>query len=114
MTRGGSDGSRRQTRPHPALVKPPGRNVPARTRLFLYVRAGGRCQFDGCNRYLLEHSLTKKEGNFAQMAHIWAFADRGPRGGRRDPKQSMHAVSNLMVTVHALERDSMLRGGRQE
>jgi len=76
-----ASGSWRQTCRHPAVVKPPARSVPARTRLLLYVRAGGRCQFDGCNRYLLEHHLTKAEGNFAQIAHIWAFSEHGARGG---------------------------------
>ncbi len=79
-----------------ALVKPNAREVPARTRLFLFVRAGGRCEFDGCNRYLLEHHLTKTDGVFAQMAHIWAFSERGPRGGRRRGK-AVHALSNLML-----------------
>jgi 5-methylcytosine-specific restriction endonuclease McrA len=93
-----ASGSRRQTRRRPAVVKPPARKVPAGTHLLLYVRAGGRCQFDGCNRYLLEHHLTKTEGNFAQMAHIWAFSERGPRGGRRRPRDAaVHAVSNLML-----------------
>ncbi|HWP56927.1 MAG TPA: SAVED domain-containing protein [Candidatus Acidoferrales bacterium] len=79
------------------LVKPMARQVPATTRLYLYVRAGGRCEFDGCNRYLLEHHLTKTEGNFAQMAHIWAFSERGPRGGRRPSEKAVHALSNLML-----------------
>lgn len=80
-----------------ALVKPKGRDVPARTRLFLFVRAGGRCEFDGCNRYLIEHHLTKTEGNFAQMAHIWAFAHGGPRPRRGVRRKSAHAISNLML-----------------
>ena len=70
--------------------------MPARTRLFLFVRAGGRCEFDGCNRYLLEHHLTKADGIFAQMAHIWAFSDRGPRGGRTAGDEK-HAPANLML-----------------
>ena len=79
------------------LYKPIAREVPARVRLFLYVRAGGRCEFDGCNRYLLEHHLTKAEGNFAQMAHIWAFSERGPRGRRRTSASVVHSLSNLML-----------------
>lgn len=81
----------------PALYKPSGRAVPAKIRLFLYVRAGGRCEFDGCNRYLLEHHLTKTEGNFAQMAHIWAFSEQGPRGRQRSSGKALHAFSNLML-----------------
>jgi hypothetical protein len=34
-----------------ALFKPRGREVPAKIRLFLFVRAAGRCEFDGCNRW---------------------------------------------------------------
>src|SRR3989304_555255 len=49
-------------------------------RLLLFVRAGGRCEFDGCNEYLLRHHLTLTEGNFAEMAHIVAFKPDGPRG----------------------------------
>lgn len=80
-----------------ALFKPEGRDVPPRIRLQLYVRAGGRCEFDGCNRYLLEHHLTKAEGNFAQMAHIWAFSEGGPRGRRAGSGKKVHALSNLML-----------------
>lgn len=79
------------------LVKPKARLVPARIRLFLFVRAGGRCEFDGCNRYLLEHHLTKTDGVFAQMAHIWAFSERGPRSRPQRAGQAVHALSNLML-----------------
>lgn len=50
------------------------------TRMLLFVRAGGRCEFDGCSRYLIEHPVTLTEGNFAQVAHIVAFRIAGPRG----------------------------------
>lgn len=76
-------------------VKKPSRKVPPRTQLFLYVRAGGRCEFDGCNRYLLEHHVTKAEGNFAEMAHIWAFSDGGPRANKE--AADIHDISNLML-----------------
>lgn len=78
------------------VYKPQGRQVPIRTRLFLFVRADGRCEFDGCNRYLLEHHLTKTAGIFAQMAHIWAFSDRGPRANRSQATNK-HDASNLML-----------------
>jgi hypothetical protein len=78
-----------------ALVKPLGRDVPDRTRLFLFVRAGGRCEFDGCNAYLIQHHLTNADGIFAQMAHIWAFSDGGPRA--KPTAVEKHASSNLML-----------------
>jgi hypothetical protein len=93
-----ASGSQANTRARPALLRPPARNIPTSTRLFLYVRAGGRCQFDGCNRYLLEHHLTKTEGNFAQVAHICAFSDLGPRGGdQRVRDAGIHEASNLIL-----------------
>ena len=80
-----------------ALQKPRSREVPDKTRIFLFVRAGGRCQFDGCNRYLIEHHLTKDDGIFAQMAHIWAFGDAGPRANSALKGREVHALSNLML-----------------
>lgn len=73
------------------------RQIRPLTRLLLFIRAGGRCQFDGCNKFLLEHPLTLTEGNFAQMAHVVAFSQQGPRGrvGPRPPH--VNDVSNLML-----------------
>lgn len=90
------NGRAKEKRPK-ALFRPKAREVPAKIRLFLFVRAAGRCEFDGCNRYLLEHHLTKVEGIFAQMAHIWAFSERGPRGRRGDRRKTVHSLSNLML-----------------
>lgn len=73
------------------------RDIAAPTRIVLFVRAGGRCEFDGCNRYLLEHHLTLKEGNFAQMAHIVAFSKDGPRGKGKRRSQAINSIDNLML-----------------
>ncbi len=78
------------------VEKPVSRDISWPTTLHLYVRAGGRCQLRGCNDYLLEHHVTKKGGNFAQRAHIYAFSPSGPRGhpdGEFDP----HHIGNLML-----------------
>ncbi len=80
-----------------SLYKPRGRQVPAKTRLFLFTQAGGRCEFDGCNRYLLEHPLTRTVGVFAQMAHIFAFSDRGPRAVPSGSTAEKHALANLIL-----------------
>ena len=72
------------------------RRIPQITRLLLFVRAGGRCQFDGCNKFLLEHPLTVAEGNFAQVAHVVAFSRQGPRGARSRPAR-INDVGNLML-----------------
>jgi hypothetical protein len=45
----------------------------------------------------MEHHLTKVEGVFAQMAHIWAFSDRGPRARQSVIGKAIHSLSNLML-----------------
>jgi hypothetical protein len=77
-------------------VHKPSRKIPDLVRTVLFVRAGGRCQFDGCNEYLLEHPLTLTEGNFAQFAHVVAFSEDGPRGKDNRP-YNIHDISNLML-----------------
>jgi hypothetical protein len=67
------------------------------TKIQLFVRAGGRCEFAGCNEYLLEHHLTLTAGNFAQAAHIVAFSPRGPRADARLPARYVNDLSNLML-----------------
>ena len=49
------------------------RQVPYPTQIYLFSIAGGRCEFQGCNHYLLEHPLTLTKGNYAQEAHIVAL-----------------------------------------
>jgi SMODS-associated and fused to various effectors sensor domain len=79
-------------------VTEPSRAIPSKTRLFLYVHAGGRCEFDGCNKYLLEHYPTETAGNFGEQAHIWAFSEKGgPRGKGEGRPQNINSLSNLML-----------------
>ncbi|EKU97585.1 hypothetical protein Lepto7375DRAFT_6789 [Leptolyngbya sp. PCC 7375] len=79
-----------------ALVKP-SRHIKKQTTLFLYTQAGGRCEFDGCNKYLLEHYPTETVGNFAEQAHIWAFSEGGPRGQETGRPLDINGLSNLML-----------------
>jgi hypothetical protein len=72
------------------------RRVKHMVQLRLFVDAGGRCEYDGCNKYLLEHSLTLDAGNFAEMAHIVAFREDGPRGGEARP-EDINELANLML-----------------
>lgn len=74
-------------------IKPP-------VQLLLFVKAGGRCEFDGCNKYLIEHHLTHKRGNFAQMAHVVAFSKKGPRGNVTNRPEGINDIDNLMLLCH--------------
>jgi hypothetical protein len=82
---------------NPPVVLVQTRQISPLTRLLLFVRAGGRCEFDGCNKYLLEHHVTLTEGNFAQMAHIVAFKVAGPRGREGPRPADINDVGNLML-----------------
>src|SRR5580700_7820823 len=73
------------------------RGIRELTRLLLLVRAGGRCEFDDHNVYLLQHPLTLTPGNFAQMAHVVAFKEDGPRGRSALRPAYINDVSNLML-----------------
>lgn len=71
--------------------------IPERTKLLLWGKAGGRCEYDGCNEPLWLDSVTKFEFNAAYIAHIVADKPSGPRG---DPTLSFKLraeLSNLML-----------------
>jgi SMODS-associated and fused to various effectors sensor domain len=87
----------RKARPRTDVEQVQLRDIKGSTRLTLYVRAGGRCEFDGCNDYLLRHPLTLHEGNFGQMAHIVAFKADGPRGKAGLRPEYINDADNLML-----------------
>lgn len=72
------------------------RKIKPKVQILLFVRAGGRCEFDGCNKYLFEHPLTRTQGNYGQLAHIVAFSQSGPRGKVTRPLD-IHSIDNLML-----------------
>jgi HNH endonuclease len=73
------------------------RHIPEATKILLAVRAGGRCEFRGCNRYLFEHPLTLQGGNFSQHAHIVAFSELGPRRMNGALPEDIHSPDNLVL-----------------
>jgi hypothetical protein len=98
MGKKANEGSSRATGPNRSpILSLRTRNIPALVRLVLFVRAGGRCEFDGCNRYLLEHPVTLTEGNFAEVAHVVAFKPDGPRGNQRPRFSNINDIGNLML-----------------
>lgn len=63
----------------------------------LWVRAGGRCEFFGCNEYLLRDDLTLSEANYANIAHIVSWGPDGPRGDDPLPLTERNEIDNLML-----------------
>ncbi len=71
--------------------------IPERVKVRLWGRAGGRCEFDGCNKALWLDELTKAEFNSAYIAHIVADKPDGPRGDKYLSEELKAEISNLML-----------------
>lgn len=71
--------------------------IPERIKLLLWGKAGGRCEYDGCNELLWQDPLTKSEFNAAYIAHIIADKPKGPRGDPILSGQLRYELSNLML-----------------
>jgi len=72
-------------------------SIPEPTRLLLWGKAAGRCQYDGCNKQLYIDGLTKYEFNSAYIAHIVADSENGPRGDKVRSQLLAKDINNLML-----------------
>ena len=72
--------------------------IPPKVASALWAKAGGRCQFRGCNKLLIGDLIAgKRTGKFGYIAHIIADEAGGPRG---DPVRSpllAQDIDNLML-----------------
>lgn len=72
--------------------------VSPKTRLVLWTRAAGRCQYTGCNARLLGDLVSGKERlNKAYVAHVVAEDPNGPRGDVTLSPKLADDVENLML-----------------
>jgi hypothetical protein len=95
----------KKTSSESSVVKIPTRDIKPQTTLLLYVVAGGRCEFEGCNKYVIRHPLTHDYGNYGQKAHIIAFKKGGTRGDEKNRPEDINCLENLMLlcpTCHHL------------
>ncbi|RKU13080.1 hypothetical protein C6503_16150 [Candidatus Poribacteria bacterium] len=72
------------------------RTIPEHTRLKLWVKAAGRCEFKGCNEPVWRNNLTLSDRNFGEVAHIIAASEDGPRGSEKSVDLRIN-YSNLML-----------------
>lgn len=75
-------------------------SVPDKVKLRLWVAAGGRCQYAGCNTELYRDDLTLAEMNRSNVAHIIADRASGPRGDEVLSPQLAADFSNLMLMCY--------------
>lgn len=71
--------------------------IPQKVIQTLWVIAGGRCEFDGCNKPLWYDILTKRGCNSAYVAHIIADSPNGPRGDEVLSSKKCKDLDNLML-----------------
>ncbi len=72
------------------------KNIPSTTKLKLWVKSAGRCEFKGCNKPVWYNGLTLSDGNFSEVAHIIPVSSDGPRGSEESEKLQIE-YSNLML-----------------
>jgi hypothetical protein len=66
-------------------------------RIRLWGKAGGRCQYEGCNTPLWIDEVTQAEFNSAYIAHIIGDRPTGPRGDAVLSERLKSDITNLML-----------------
>lgn len=80
------------------------KNVPEHTRLKLWVKSAGRCEFSGCNEPVWRNNLTLNDGNFGEVAHIIASSGDGPRGSEESVNLQIE-FSNLLLLCQRCHKE---------
>ena len=81
------------------MLKEVTRSIPRADERDLWVRAGGRCEFRGCNNLLYQSLVTRERVNVAEKAHIYSFSPDGPRGHGPFARKTrgLNKVGNLLL-----------------
>ena len=78
--------------------------IPEKIKCLLWAKAGGRCEYEGCNKILYRDLLTQTEGNIAYIAHIVADSPDGPRGNDTLSRELETNIDNLMLLCDSHHR----------
>lgn len=68
-----------------------------KTISILIARAGGRCQFENCNKNVFLDEVTLDDTNDSNVAHIIASSPDGPRGSKTQSFEMSDKIENLML-----------------
>lgn len=69
----------------------------AKTVAMLIARAGGRCQFENCNKNVFLDKVSLNDTNNSNIAHIIASSPNGPRGSETESFKQSNKIENLML-----------------
>ena len=78
-------------------------NIPQKVMRLLWLRAAGRCEFEGCNKILYEGDITKEYGNFGELCHIIGDSPKGPRGGEKSESLAQD-INNIVLLCPACHK----------
>lgn len=87
-------------------------HLPSWLVAYLWARAGGRCQFIGCNVPVWKDVLTTRDINHGKIAHIVAFSADGPRGDPIESSKLKLDPSNLMLLCGKHQRPRRQQSAR--
>jgi len=79
-------------------------SIPQKVQWDTWLRAGGRCEYRGCNEALWRDNLTLAVMNRAYLAHIVADSPNGPRGDAQLSEQLKADPTNIMLLCDAHHR----------
>ena len=74
-----------------------GKEITEPKKLILMGLCGGKCEFRGCEKSIVEDMLTGDKVNFSNYAHIIASSANGPRGDKILSSKLSNDVNNIMV-----------------
>ena len=74
-----------------------GNHPSPKTIYMLIARAGGRCQFESCNKNVFLDEFTLDDTNESNIAHIVASSPDGPRGSVEESHSLSNKLDNLML-----------------
>jgi hypothetical protein len=82
-----------------------GNKIPEQKKLILMGLCGGKCEFRGCNKSVLQDMLTEDKSNFSNYAHIIAASENGPRGDKYSSNRLSDDENNIMVLCRDHHKD---------
>lgn len=79
-------------------------SITEKVLMVLWGRAGGRCEYENCNKNLTIDTITKRLRNRGYVAHIYADKQGGPRWDPQKSPKLKKDISNLMLLCDECHR----------
>ena len=74
-----------------------GKKITEANKLILMGLCGGKCEFRGCEKSIVEDMLSGDKSNLSNYAHIIASSEKGPRGDKILSPKLSNDEGNIMV-----------------